>query len=233
MRTLSLLFVCAVFVGCGQLDWRGSACGVGCLGDEIGETGRKIAGADEAAGRQWHAFKDHVGPRVAGADEGAAEQYHAAKDHLGKKANESRDYLWNRGLCETRHGDDCNGRPTDGTDGKDGMDGTQGPAGQDGSDGAQGPQGPQGPAGNAGDTGADGKDGMDGSDGSNGDNGSDGIDGTSCSSFKEADRCRQRGRDYFIRFDYGIVCGDESRTVLKSEWEEVDEEEFEYYCEEE
>ena len=144
-----------MLVGCGStdLELKASTCGSNCTVDELNEMGRKIAGADEAVGRQ----------------------YHDAKDHLGRKSNDAREYFYTRGICEARHGDNCDGGAADGSDGSEGTDGGVGSQGTAGTDGNNGSAGDDGAAGADGETGAAGTDGSDGSDGDGSDG--DGSDG--------------------------------------------------------
>lgn len=83
----------------------------------------------------------------------------AAKDHIGKKANETRDYLYARGVKNARHG----------SSGSDGAPGSAGSAGPQGSTGETGPSGEAGPAGSTGPEGKPGADGVAGAPGQDGD----------------------------------------------------------------
>ena len=93
--------------------------------------------------------------------------YLEATAHVGKKANDAREYAYERGPKDARHGSEA----------KQGAAGTNGAAGEVGATGDQGQQGSQGAAGQSGSNGSDGSQGEDGVAGPAGQQGEQGIAG--------------------------------------------------------
>lgn len=151
---------------------------------------------------------EQIGDKLATADDKAGEQANYARKHLSDRgvsgeqiedlgvmtAEDIREYLYDRGICEMRHGDNCGEGPqepvviagapgkdgSNGVDGKDGKDGVNGADGANGADGEQGPAGPQGEKGDKGDkgdTGDVGPQGPQGEVGATGPQGLPGVDG--------------------------------------------------------
>lgn len=166
--------------------------------------------ADDKVGEQTNHARKHmsdrgfsaenVGEKISTADDRTGEQANYARKHLSDRgvsseqlkdlgvltAEDAREYLYQRGLCEMRHGDNCGGQPKDGVNGKDGSDGQTGPSGsngvdgkdgRDGADGLAGATGAKGDSGEAGPQGEKGETGETGDVGPKGDQGDQGVAG--------------------------------------------------------
>lgn len=139
------------------------------------EIGYEISTADDAVGEQANHTRKHLSDRGVSSEQ--------LVDLGVLTAEDAREYLYQRGICEMRHGDNCGGTPLDGKDGKDGEKGDTGPAGsngaagKDGEPGATGATGPQGNDGAAGPKGDKGDTGPQGDKGDKGDTGDVGPQG--------------------------------------------------------
>lgn len=202
----------------------------GISSEQIGD---KLATADDKAGEQANWARKHLSDRGISSEQ--------LKDLGVMTAEDAREYLYQRGICNMRHGDDCNGEGPqepvviagkDGADGKDGQDGEKGdrgPAGNDGADGRDGVDGARGPQGVQGDTGATGEQGETGAPGPagekgdqgdagpKGDQGDIGPAGQSCSLENEFQYSIGHGHGRKCYYDFFVVCSNGSVKILDDE----------------
>tara|TARA_R110000868_G_scaffold372437_2_gene636277 strand:+ start:2095 stop:2880 length:786 start_codon:yes stop_codon:yes gene_type:complete len=140
------------------------------------ELGYEASTADDVTGEQTNFARKHLSDRDISSESVQIGQDIAEAD-IGAESNRARDYAYERGLCEQRHGDNCDGEAKTGEAGRDGSDGAAGSNGTDGLRGSTGSQGSEGIRGSTGAAGDQGEQGVSGGDGQQGEAGPSGADG--------------------------------------------------------
>ena len=115
-------------------------------------------------------YADSWGDRTTNFVKDNDDGYVMGKNHVGKKANETRQYAYERGVEEMRHG-------SQGSTGATGSTGANGATGEQGAAGSQGPVGETGESGRDGDVGDRGDQGPTGAAGADGERGPAGEPG--------------------------------------------------------